>query len=249
MSPPPININDSDITGATIDGQEVGEITVDGDVVFSAVPDSLVAHWTFDNADTSGSTAIDIVGGNNGTLSNVTTGVSGANQTYTTNEAYQFNDSNSIIDGIGDLGVDWKQPFSVACWVNFDPSQTIHNIMLADGNTGRSFQLTVDNREGNANAEFNFPSGGTNAQNSGYDANEWYHFVGVWDGSIGYLYVDGTEAVSVSSSGPSASTQPLTYGGGDFTDDHMGGELDDPRVYNKALSDTEVSNLFNNGSI
>jgi hypothetical protein len=36
MSPPPINIDGTEITGATIDGQDVEEITVDGDVVFSA---------------------------------------------------------------------------------------------------------------------------------------------------------------------------------------------------------------------
>jgi hypothetical protein len=36
MSPPPINIDGNDITGATIDDQEVQEITVDGDVVFSS---------------------------------------------------------------------------------------------------------------------------------------------------------------------------------------------------------------------
>jgi hypothetical protein len=38
MSPPPVNIDGTDITGATIDGQEVQEITIDGQAVFTANP-------------------------------------------------------------------------------------------------------------------------------------------------------------------------------------------------------------------
>jgi len=45
MTPPPINIDGSDITGATIDGTDVQEVTVDGTQVFSAIPDSAGKHY------------------------------------------------------------------------------------------------------------------------------------------------------------------------------------------------------------
>jgi len=40
MTPPPINIDGTDITGATIDGQDVEQITIDGQDVLSAIPDT-----------------------------------------------------------------------------------------------------------------------------------------------------------------------------------------------------------------
>jgi len=40
MTPPPINIDGTDITGATIDGADVSEVTVDGTQVFRPIPDS-----------------------------------------------------------------------------------------------------------------------------------------------------------------------------------------------------------------
>jgi len=55
---PPVNIDGTDITGATIDGQEVQEITVDGQVVFTAVPDipdSIVSR-TDDDSTVTGTT-------------------------------------------------------------------------------------------------------------------------------------------------------------------------------------------------
>ena len=45
---PPTSIDGTDITGATIDNQEVQEITVDGDVVFSAGPEP-GTHFYFGN--------------------------------------------------------------------------------------------------------------------------------------------------------------------------------------------------------
>jgi hypothetical protein len=62
MTPPPTNIDGTDITGATIDGTEVTEITVDGDTVFTAGP-------TIDNFEQSlygnqGKTLSDFYGGN-----------------------------------------------------------------------------------------------------------------------------------------------------------------------------------------
>jgi len=59
MTPPPTNIDGTDITGATIDGTEVTEITVDGDTVFTATQpvgqDTVFEDWAdnrFTNRDT-----------------------------------------------------------------------------------------------------------------------------------------------------------------------------------------------------
>jgi len=62
---PPTSIDGTDITGATIDGQDVQEITVDGQTVFSAQTfpvaySNLVAWYPFDSATYGGSNADDV---------------------------------------------------------------------------------------------------------------------------------------------------------------------------------------------
>jgi hypothetical protein len=69
MSPPPTNIDGSDITGATIDGQTVDEITVDGQTVFTAfpgIPNNVTNHYPVDEG--SGSTLTDNIGNLDGTI-------------------------------------------------------------------------------------------------------------------------------------------------------------------------------------
>jgi len=51
MTPPPINIDGTDITGATIDGKDVEQITIDGQDVLSAIPDSAVEQFTAESFD------------------------------------------------------------------------------------------------------------------------------------------------------------------------------------------------------
>jgi hypothetical protein len=45
MTPPPLNIDGTDITGATIDGTDVSEVTVDGTQVFSAIAGSPIHRY------------------------------------------------------------------------------------------------------------------------------------------------------------------------------------------------------------
>lgn len=84
------DINGDVIDAITIDGQGVSEVTVDGDVVFqqSAIPDSVVTQYRFE--DTSTSTILDSVGSNNANAI-------GGN--YSTNSkegsfSYEFDSSN-----------------------------------------------------------------------------------------------------------------------------------------------------------
>jgi len=73
MSPPPINIDGTDITGATIDGQDVEEITVDGQTVFTAgadIPDAADLYAAYDFSLNNGSLPVSDQSGNNRNLSN-----------------------------------------------------------------------------------------------------------------------------------------------------------------------------------
>lgn len=82
------------------------------------------------------------------------------------------------------------------------------------------------------------------------NAPKWFHLAATYDSTGGRLYVDGQLVVSHGWTGtPSRSTsqQGLILGemlAADGTHHNFRGQIDDVRIYNRALSDGEISNLY-----
>lgn len=86
-------------------------------------------------------------------------------------------------------------------------------------------------------------------------ANVWYHIVMVHDGQTMKLYINGALASSSTAPGPRAlydisgskmvigtcAATPFMYWG----DQYFNGRVDDLRIYNRALTDTEIARLMN----
>jgi len=242
----PTTIDGTDITGATIDGTDVTEITVDGDTVFTAgpaipQPPSGVAYWTFDNADTSGSTATDVWGGNDGTINGATTGVSGANDQYTTNEAYRFDGTDDDVN-VGDTLPHGApgQEVTAAAWINLD-SVTDEAVIGSPGN----WVMRIENGQ-----VFWRTSGGNNGgDGSNLSTGTWFHVVVTWDaGSNSVAYVDGSQTDNTSFGDTSDENEDF-FIGDNGQGVYFDGEIDDVRVYDKVLSSSEVSDLYSTGSI
>ncbi len=83
--------------------------------------------------------------------------------------------------------------------------------------------------------------------NSGMNMNAWNHFVLVFNGSTLKLYHDGIQVSSISASGSITSTTTpfnigyVPFGGANF---HFDGSVEDVGLWDKALSATEVNNLY-----
>jgi hypothetical protein len=257
MSPPIFTPDGSEVREIVLpDGSTASEVVApDGSVVFDPIPDSLISYWTFDDADTSGSTAIDTVGSNDGTINGATTGVSGANEDYATNEAYSFNGIDDFVD-VGTLVGSGDQ--SVACWINPDTLSPVERAWIygAEDTDGGLFSVVLDN---NGSLAFAARSGkGLLGVSNSLSAGSWSFIVAVHDASAGAwtLYEDdATELASVSSDGTYTTiSEPYAVAckyrdGTQVENRFFPGDIDDVRVYNKPLSQSEVSNLYNNGSI
>jgi len=73
---------------------------------------------------------------------------------------------------------------------------------------------------------------------------KWHHIVGVYDGVTKSIYVDGQLDVSKGSSGPITTNDNPLYIGNDFIwSNQYSGSIDDARVYNRALSAAEVTEM------
>ncbi|HCX22044.1 MAG TPA: hypothetical protein DHN29_09025, partial [Cytophagales bacterium] len=82
--------------------------------------------------------------------------------------------------------------------------------------------------------------------NSGYSATGWAQITGTWDGSTGemYMYVDGVRIGSTThvGSGVIVNTgNPMYLGKDNGSTKKFAGELDEVRLYNRALSQDEIA--------
>jgi len=224
------------------------------DTSASGIPDSAVSRWTFDDSDTSGGVLTDIWGDNDATNNGADTGVSGANQTYTTNEAYHVDGSDSKVVDCGVISeVHGSNALTLAAWIRRDTWDSLFNSVIA---------THVDNTDGwgfisndSDGIRFRMENGGTLASSlsTTISQDEWYHVVGVFDDDHSVLYVDGSEAAGRNQTNgisvPSVD-DPFKLGNDEFDASRPKPvDVDDVRIYDKALSDSEVSDLYNNGSI
>lgn len=79
--------------------------------------------------------------------------------------------------------------------------------------------------------------------------NSWHHMCGTWDGTTVSVYVDGVLQGSTARSGalPTDTTAAITIGcdtNNGTVAEFMTGYVEDARIYNRALSQTEVQTLY-----
>ncbi|MDE2011185.1 MAG: LamG domain-containing protein [Patescibacteria group bacterium] len=225
----------------------------------------LVGWWTFDGKDTNwtsatAATTLDKSGnGNTGTLTNMNQSTSPVPGKI--GQALQFNGSNQYIS-IGSANIpSCEQTVSVSAWVK------LTSLPASDGWVASRYTLYGSNYN-----LFYLYLTGTNHNQPAYNAmvsasggshyqaisstplllNQWYHIVGTSDGlSSVNLYVNGvaTSGSFVDFNGycgtyysPSIGSSFTSSAGNYFT-----GSIDDVRIYNRALSASEVQQLYNLG--
>ena len=118
---------------------------------------------------------------------------------------------------------------------------------ISDWNSNQAWSF---NFPGNGKIEFVLGSGSALTSNT-YDDNTWHHLVGTWNGDNPKIYIDGSEVSYTSQTSTNAvtdSTSELRLGDYAFEagqNRHLNGTLDDVRIYNRSLSPSEVSALYN----
>jgi hypothetical protein len=211
-----------------------------------SIPDSAVSRWTLNDTDTGSGKTTDSWGGNDATLNNgVTTGIVGANQTYNTGEGHSY-------DGTGDDAITQNAgvtsfPFTLAVWTKTSSSGVV--ISIHGGNTSHTM-LRVQNGKllwGNyANSNYSGYGGNTIVSDG-----EWHHLIIAVSSSNAVGYVDGAQDWSASHSAPFPSVDEILFGIQRTSDDasRFAGNIDDIRLYDKQITSTEASNLYNTGYI
>jgi len=205
-------------------------------------------YWKF-NA-TGGTTAIDSSGnGYTATLYKSptwTAGVSG--------NALSFNGSNQY-GTVANVSALNAYPLTVAAWVKTASSSGAHGIVSKYAASSlNGYQIFVNN--GNLcawyfkdSADYVWDGSGCTLSTPGIADNKWHQVVFTVDATGGRLYVDGVQKASQPWTGIAGATTSGTglnfarYPGA--ASPYLAAALDDVRLYNSALSATQVATLYN----
>ncbi len=197
----------------------------------------LALHYPFD--ETSGMIATDASGnGYDGTLNGNPAWVSGA-----TGNALAF-DGNHDYVATGQSLLNDLTAFTIACWIKGNLAQGNRSGLIGQNDCIEYGVSSGDNIQ-----IWSAASGAVNLAWP-YDAEaDWHHITAIGDGTSVTLYLDGRAAVSGGSpiqDTYGASDFPVNIGGGgifDATENWFIGQIDDVRIYRRALSAAEVAGL------
>lgn len=212
-------------------------------VTVAVAASGTIGYWKFD--ETSGTSTYDFAASSNGTWSGGVT----ATTTCKVAGCYSFNGSSGYVDvgtGFSDSN---EGAGSVAAWV------------YRRGNSGGVFDRSSGSGWPDERMVLYFRSdaatwgwslgNGTNYQTvawaiSTFPANQWNHLVWTWNGSNVSVYLNGQLFNSTAQTVvPDVTGQKTRIGWTEgLASQYFDGKIDDLRVYSRALTATEITDLY-----
>jgi len=213
----------------------------------SYVPaNGLVGWWPFN-----GNANDESVNGNNGTNNGATLST---DRNGNVNSAYSFDGTNNSINLGSNSSLDIYQSFSVSGWFNSNSLSAVQGIYSREGASGvastpyiirlRNNKLSLWLGNGISFTEY--------YSNFIYSTVQWCYFTICFDASsqLVKIYINGNldnsiSTTQISFSSPSTATK---IGQQYSTDLPFYGDLDDIGIWNRALTDCEIQNLYNSSN-
>jgi hypothetical protein len=217
-------------------GNESNTLTI---TTFTVLPDGLIAYYPFDgNANAK-------IGTLNGTVSGATLSTGRNNES---NTAYSFDGVDDYIEfGAGMLSGDGE--FSILIWINTSSGSFAR--ILSQRNGGYNGQYIVE-LESDGEIEFYTYSSLTGKwivrSSSALNDGNWHHLAFVQQDNGGKMYLNGSLDQTDNSNGKvNLLSTNKTYLGKDGRNNSSfyTGKVDDLKIYNRALSASEIQTLFN----
>ena len=226
-------------------------------------PSGIVSWWSAEE------NANDVAGNNNGTLQGGATFAAGES-----GMGFKFNGTGSYVKIPKTPALDVGNQITIEFWMKADPANAMNSyqglvtsdfygIEIANGYVfgplGVSFFLSTDG--GVSASPESYPDTATvNGGGAVVSAGAWHHVAGTYDGAKLQLYIDGqpqgapnyhTGAISpmlANSFVSLGSEDGRTICPGCMNNRYFNGQIDEPSIYNRALSATEILTIYNAAS-
>jgi glucose/arabinose dehydrogenase len=201
-------------------------------------PPGLVAAYSFNEG--TGTSVNDASGrANTGSIGSAAWTIAGKN-----GGALSFNGTDALVTVPASPSLDLTTGMTLEAWVDPTAAGGVwRTVVFKERPGGMLYSLYANNGAANlpvgqlflANAEQDAVGGAT------LPLNTWTHLAATYDGSNLRLYVNGSLATSFLVSGTlAATTDPLRIGGNAIWGEYFSGLIDDVRIYNRALSPSEI---------
>jgi glucose/arabinose dehydrogenase/PKD repeat protein len=234
MSPPTAE-------GGALRSQDVRTSGASSSYSSTIMANAPLSYWRL--GETSGTTAVDQTGAHSGTyFGGPTLGVAGAivgdaNTAVTLNGTSQY----VTVPDSTPFRFAGTAPFSVEVWFKHTADSTYRRVISAENSSGLGWQIYSQS------ASWGFVrsgAGGSAEVSDGTPAGSgWIHTVATYDGTTMRLYKNGVEmpaSLTSTQSLPSDTTFVIgRYGGANVS--QFNGSIDEPAVYNYALTAAQVA--------
>lgn len=209
----------------------------------------LVGHWSMDNSDTSSGTLYDISAyDNHGRINGAPT----IGSTGKIGNSYSFSGTEGDAIEYDLSSIEWGSQHTISGWVyiNSTASHGPGNFggpILADGNFDTALYTEGTSPDVRFYVKPDDSSSGPTIIRQDIEADTWNHVVGVRDATnTAYIYLNGVEVSKSEITGVDPITSNTFYSGDNLGTggDALNGKLDSIRVYNRALSDSEINALY-----
>jgi glucose/arabinose dehydrogenase/fibronectin type 3 domain-containing protein len=199
-------------------------------------PPGLVAAWPF--SEGMGTTTLDATGNNN---NGAITGATWSNQgRYGT--ALSFNGSTNLVRVASSASLNLSSAMTLSAWIK--PAATQSGWRTIMQKQVDAFFLNASSDTGPLRPAGGATFGGSTSPLVGPNATpvgSWTYQALTYDGSTVRLYISGTLVASRAQTGAIQTTSnPLWIGGNQPYGEYFNGLIDEARVYNRALSQTEI---------
>jgi hypothetical protein len=131
---------------------------------------------------------------------------------------------------------------TLEAWINPSALTGVWRDVIYKGNDNYYLEAESTSGKPATGGTFGAPLFGTAAP----ALNTWTHVTGTYDGTTLRFFVNGVQVSSRAQTGAIAtSTNPLQIGGDSIFGQYFLGKIDEIRVYNRALSATEIQSDMN----
>ena len=214
-----------------------------------SIESGLVGHWSLDSAHikwTSATTGIayDRTGKNHGTLRGMERGASEI--IGRVGEAFEFNGSTSYIMNLRPTLPRIESAITMSAWLNTKTLSHSHSaVVLNDARPGGLARSALQLSLQNATFAVSAAGGGMIIDSRVSPVlNSWYLVTLTFDGVTNRIYVNGTEKANNETVHQSGATSAFWIGTYNGAQELWAGSIDDVRMYDRALSASEVRLLF-----
>ncbi|MBN1422136.1 MAG: hypothetical protein JXP34_25405 [Planctomycetes bacterium] len=196
------------------------------------IDDGLIAWWTLDEEDIDGDMVIDIIGGNDGTISGVLDPTDGW-----CNGALYFDGTGSYVQlpAVGSF-----PQCTLECWAMTETLAPAYQGIVSTGDWAAGYihfkfeasQIQIHKSDG---VKITYPA----------TAGEWYHIVYTIDTTLNEmkLYVNGEFIVSGTSGATAQNWNSLRIGS-EYDGRYLTGVVDEVRLYERVLDEDEIREQF-----